>query len=94
MAEYIDKEKLLQKLSRMIEYCENDNLLPALRRENGRKGEQSMKITLEISDNMRAATFNGVEGTSAYNLTLVSYSLDIGDLKDGNTIKLPRDDIE
>ena len=25
MAEYIDKEKLLQKLSRMIEYCKNDN---------------------------------------------------------------------
>ena len=25
MAEYIDKEKLLQKLSRMIDYCENDN---------------------------------------------------------------------
>ena len=52
-----------------------------------------MKITLEISDNMRAAIFSGVEGTSAYNLTLVSYSLDSGDLKDGNTIKLPRDDI-
>ena len=25
MTEYIDKEKLLQKLSRMIDYCENDN---------------------------------------------------------------------
>ena len=46
MAEYIDKEKLLQKLSRMIEYCENDNLLPALRRENGRKGVRSMKSVL------------------------------------------------
>ena len=30
MAEYIDKEKLLQKLSRMIDYCENDNKVNAL----------------------------------------------------------------
>ena len=30
MAEYIDKEKLLQKLSRMIEYCKNDNKLNGL----------------------------------------------------------------
>ena len=29
-AEYIDKEKLLQKLSRMIEYCENDNKVNGL----------------------------------------------------------------
>lgn len=52
-----------------------------------------MKITLEISDYMRAAVLSGVEGTSASNLELVVYSLDSGDLKDGNTIKLPRDDI-
>ena len=30
MAEYIDKEKLLQKLSRMIDYCENDNKVSRL----------------------------------------------------------------
>ena len=30
MAEYIDKEKLLQKLSRMIEYCKNDNKVNGL----------------------------------------------------------------
>ena len=30
MAEYIDKEKLLQKLSRMIDYCENDNKVNGL----------------------------------------------------------------
>ena len=52
-----------------------------------------MKITLEISDNMRAAVFSGVKLTSAYNFELVAYSLDSDDLKDGNTIKLPRDEI-
>lgn len=30
MAEYIDKEKLLQKLSSMIEYCKNDNKVNGL----------------------------------------------------------------
>lgn len=30
MAEYIDKEKLLRKLSRMIEYCKNDNKVNGL----------------------------------------------------------------
>lgn len=30
MAEYIDKEKLLQKLSRMIEYCKDDNKVNGL----------------------------------------------------------------
>ena len=30
MAEYIDKEKLLQKLSRMIDYCKNDNKVNGL----------------------------------------------------------------
>lgn len=30
MDKYIDKEKLLQKLSRMIDYCENDNKVNAL----------------------------------------------------------------
>ena len=30
MTEYIDKEKLLQKLSRMIEYCKNDNKVNGL----------------------------------------------------------------
>lgn len=30
MAEYIDKGKLLQELSRMIEYCKNDNKVNGL----------------------------------------------------------------
>ena len=30
MAGYVDKEKLLQKLSRMIEYCKNDNKVNGL----------------------------------------------------------------
>ena len=30
ITEYIDKEKLLQKLSRMIEYCKNDNKVSGL----------------------------------------------------------------
>ena len=30
MSEYIDKEKLLQKLSRMIDYCENGNKVSGL----------------------------------------------------------------
>ena len=30
MAEYIDKEKLLQKVSRIIDYCENDNKVNGL----------------------------------------------------------------
>lgn len=30
MTEYINKEKLLQKLSRMIEYCKNDNKVNGL----------------------------------------------------------------
>ena len=30
MAEYIDKEKLLQKLSRMIDYCKNDSKVNGL----------------------------------------------------------------
>lgn len=30
MTEYIDKEKLLQKLSRMIEYCKDDNKVNGL----------------------------------------------------------------
>ena len=30
MAEYIDKEKLLQELSRMSEYCQNDNKVNGL----------------------------------------------------------------
>ncbi len=30
MDEYIDKEKLLQKLSRMIEYCKDDNKVNGL----------------------------------------------------------------
>lgn len=48
-----------------------------------------MKITLDISDGMIAGFFNGVEVT-AHSMQLVSYQLSSDDLKDGNTVQLPR----
>ena len=48
-----------------------------------------MKITLDIPDGIIAGFFNGVEVT-AYGMQLVSYQLSTDDLKDGNTVKLPR----
>lgn len=48
-----------------------------------------MKITLDISDGMIAGFFNGVEIT-AHSMQLVSYQLSSDDLKDGNTVQLPR----
>ena len=50
-----------------------------------------MKITLEISDSMRCGFFNGVEQTES-GLQMVSFQIGSNDLKDGNTIKLPRDE--
>lgn len=48
-----------------------------------------MKITLEIPDRVICAFLNGVEvGDSG--MSLFSYQLDSDDLKDGNTVKLPR----
>ena len=48
-----------------------------------------MKITLDIPDGIIAGFFNGVEVT-AHGMQLVSYQLSTDDLKDGNTVKLPR----
>lgn len=51
-----------------------------------------MKITLDINDNMMCGFFNGV--MLAYDgLQMVSYSLSSDDLVDGNTIKLPREEL-
>lgn len=50
-----------------------------------------MKITLDISDGIIAGFFNGVEITG-YGMQLVSYQLGSDDLKDGNCVKLPREE--
>lgn len=50
-----------------------------------------MKITLNIPDGVIAGFFNGVEATD-YSTQLVSYQLGSDDLKDGNCVKLPRDE--
>lgn len=52
-----------------------------------------MKITLDIPDGIIAGFFNGVEVT-AHGMQLVSYQLSTDDLKDGNTVKLPREQEE
>lgn len=52
-----------------------------------------MKITLDIPDGIIAGFFNGVEVT-AHGMQLVSYQLSTDDLKDGNTVKLPREQDE
>ena len=52
-----------------------------------------MKITLDIPDGIIAGFFNGVEA-EGYIMKLVSYQLDSDDLKDGNCIKLPREEGE
>lgn len=49
-----------------------------------------MKITLDISDRIVCAFFNGVEYTSE-GAQMVSFSLDTDDLHNGNIIKLPRE---
>lgn len=49
-----------------------------------------MKITLDIPDGIIAGFFNGVEVT-AHGMQLVSYQLSTDDLKDGSTVKLPRE---
>lgn len=49
-----------------------------------------MKITLDIPDGIIAGFFNGVEVT-AQGMQLVSYQLSTDDLKDGNIVKLPRE---
>ena len=49
-----------------------------------------MKITLDIPDGIIAGFFNGVEVT-AHDMQLVSYQLSTDDPKDGNTVKLLRE---
>ena len=49
-----------------------------------------MKITLDIPDGIICAFLNGVRNDGAI-MSLVSYSLASDDLKDGNTVKLPRE---
>ena len=52
-----------------------------------------MKITLEINDNTLCAFFNSVVNTDT-GLMMFSHQLGSNDLKDGNTIKLPRESQE
>lgn len=49
-----------------------------------------MKITLDIPDGIICCFFNGVRSTFD-GLQMVSYALDSDDMRDGNTIKLPRE---
>jgi hypothetical protein len=49
-----------------------------------------MKVTLDIPDGIICAFLNGVEYTNT-GMKMFSYQLGGDDLKDGNTIKLPRD---
>lgn len=49
-----------------------------------------MKITLDINDDMMCAFLSGVMLTYD-GLQMVSYQLGSDDLRDGNTIKLPRE---
>lgn len=48
-----------------------------------------MKITLDIPNNTMCAFLNCIEYTSE-GLSMRSYSLDGDDMRDGNIIKLPR----
>lgn len=49
-----------------------------------------MKVTLDISDGIICAFLCGVEVTDT-GMQMFSYQLDREDLKDGGTVKLPRD---
>ena len=52
-----------------------------------------VKITLDIPDGIIAGFFNVVEAAD-YSMQLVSYQLGSDDLKDGNCVKLPREEVE
>ena len=52
-----------------------------------------MKITLDIPDGFICCFFNGVRRTFD-GLQMESYSLCSDDMRDGNTIKLPREQEE
>ena len=49
-----------------------------------------MKITLDIPDGIIAGFFNGVD-VAGRGMILKNYQLSTDDLKDGNTVKLPRE---
>lgn len=49
-----------------------------------------MKVILDIPDGIICGFFNGVEVTEN-GMQLVSFMLGSDDMKDGKTIKLPRD---
>ena len=49
-----------------------------------------MKITLDIPDGVICGFINGVQYTDT-GLEMFSWQIDSDDLKDGNTIKLPRE---
>lgn len=49
-----------------------------------------MKITLDIPDGIICCFINGVRSTLD-GLQMVSYALGSDDMRDGNTIKLPRE---
>lgn len=55
------------------------------------KGENRMKITLDIPDGMVCGFLNGVVETRS-GLTMVAYALDSHDLHDVAEIKLPREE--
>ena len=50
-----------------------------------------MKITLDIKDGVLCAFLSGVRVGGDTGLEMFSFQLDSDDLKDGNTVKLPRD---
>lgn len=52
-----------------------------------------MKITLEITDDTLCAFFNSVVNTEN-GLVMFSHQIGSDDLKDGNAIKLPRENQE
>ena len=52
-----------------------------------------MKITLEINDDTLCAFFDSIVNTDT-GLMMFSHQLGGNDLKDGNTIKLPRESQE
>ena len=55
------------------------------------KGENRMKITLDIPDGMVYGFLNGVVEIRV-RLTMVTYALNSHDLHDGAEIKLPREE--
>lgn len=57
------------------------------------KGENRMKITLDIPDGMVCGFLYGVVETRS-GLTMVTYALDSHDLHNGAEIKLPREELK